>query len=220
MLIKPQQLSMLVGPAGSGKTFVAVDLACSVVFGLPWLGWQVPSGSAVYITNESGVYRQRVEAWKQSNGARLMDLFMVGAHGIDLTKCKAGDFAKFVVEYYGIPLPIDLVVIDTFNDMVGSSNLNTVEMALALDQIDTLIANTGAHVMLVCHQQKTMPRGRPLLGSAVDLILGMADRSVMVLKQAVTPEGPDAIRTFQLQPIRIDVDAKGDPISTCVVKRT
>lgn len=55
---------MLWGESNIGKSFITVDLACSVAAGVPWLDQEVEQGSVVYVANE-GVhsFKRRLRAW-------------------------------------------------------------------------------------------------------------------------------------------------------------
>jgi len=54
----------LYGPPGSGKTFVALDMALSIAIGQPWQGHIVQQGRVIYISAEgTGGLNKRVQAW-------------------------------------------------------------------------------------------------------------------------------------------------------------
>jgi biotin operon repressor len=57
-------IAMLFGPSGHGKTFVGLDLACSIATGLPWGGMETRKSHVLYITAEGGRgFGRRVLAW-------------------------------------------------------------------------------------------------------------------------------------------------------------
>lgn len=60
----------LYGQPGTGKSFIAIDLAMCVASGLPWHGHQViQQGFVLYISAEGGTgIGKRVQAWLSSNG--------------------------------------------------------------------------------------------------------------------------------------------------------
>src|SRR5690625_1015502 len=60
----------LVGGSGVGKSFIAVDMACSIASGLEWHGYEVDNpGSVVYVAAEGGGgIDKRVLAWAQKHG--------------------------------------------------------------------------------------------------------------------------------------------------------
>lgn len=61
-------LSMIFGPPGSGKSFVALDVACCVATGTPWHGMKVKQGAVIAIVGEglNGIGR-RIKAWSIQN---------------------------------------------------------------------------------------------------------------------------------------------------------
>jgi biotin operon repressor len=67
-LVKPLlelgSTAMIFGASGSGKTFCALDLACSIATGLPWAGMATKEMPVVYITAEGNrAFGRRVRAW-------------------------------------------------------------------------------------------------------------------------------------------------------------
>lgn len=78
-LIKPLlelgSTAMLFGASGSGKTFDALDMACSVATGLSWAGMRTRESPVVYITAEgNNAFGRRVSAWhKRALSVRLTD---------------------------------------------------------------------------------------------------------------------------------------------------
>src|SRR5919199_3548534 len=65
-----ESISVLFGPSGGGKTFVALDLALTVATGQDWLGTEpVEAGYVVYATSEglAGLAR-RIHAWRAAHG--------------------------------------------------------------------------------------------------------------------------------------------------------
>ena len=57
------------GASGTGKSFLALDLALHVSWNLPWLGLKTVGGQAVYIAAEGGLgIFQRIKAWHLHHG--------------------------------------------------------------------------------------------------------------------------------------------------------
>lgn len=75
-------MTVLSGQYGTFKSFVAVDWACSIATGYPWMGHETPSAQPViYVAAEgmSGI-KKRILAWERANGVKVSDdkLFIVG----------------------------------------------------------------------------------------------------------------------------------------------
>lgn len=66
--IENDSLALIYGAPGSGKSFVTVDLACSIATGTDWFGHKVKPGSVYYIAGEghNGLAR-RFKGWKESH---------------------------------------------------------------------------------------------------------------------------------------------------------
>ncbi len=63
------------GPPGSGKSFIALDIALSVASGVPWQGKATTPGLVVYISAEGTAgLGQRVQAWLLSKGLEPSDV--------------------------------------------------------------------------------------------------------------------------------------------------
>src|SRR4051812_1287674 len=71
--VLPEGVSALYGPSGSGKSFVALDIAGSIVTGKPFLGkFPVREGIVVYLQLE-GELDSRWYLWRQVNGLLLTE---------------------------------------------------------------------------------------------------------------------------------------------------
>ena len=58
-------MSLFFGDSGSGKTFLALDLACHVAAGRTWFGRRVEQRGVLYFAIEGGHgITNRIAAWK------------------------------------------------------------------------------------------------------------------------------------------------------------
>ncbi|HGO6159920.1 TPA: AAA family ATPase, partial [Burkholderia cepacia] len=58
--------SILYGDSNAGKTFFAIDIACAVARGEPWMDRRVQQGLVIYLASESPQsVRSRLQAYKQ-----------------------------------------------------------------------------------------------------------------------------------------------------------
>lgn len=65
----PTGLSMLYGPSGSFKSFIALDMAASVATGLPWLGeYSTEAQDVLYINTDTAPIKKRLLAWLLHKG--------------------------------------------------------------------------------------------------------------------------------------------------------
>src|SRR3954464_15640049 len=68
-LLEHEQISLIIGDTGCGKTFLAVNRDLHVALGWNWFGHPVERGAAIYLASEAGrsIYN-RVAAFRQHYG--------------------------------------------------------------------------------------------------------------------------------------------------------
>ena len=68
-LLQRSGLSVIYGPTGSRKTFLALDIALSIARGVPWCGRDTEVGPVLYLAAEAGrTFQNRVYAYKLHHG--------------------------------------------------------------------------------------------------------------------------------------------------------
>jgi hypothetical protein len=73
-ILQVDSLAALVGPWGSYKSFIALDLSASVATGAAWAGRQVTQGPAIYISAEgNAALGLRLKAWEIARRCPLDD---------------------------------------------------------------------------------------------------------------------------------------------------
>lgn len=184
-------LTLLYGPSGQGKSFVALDWALSVATGEPWLG-QYPvdaKGTVIYIACEgTGGLKRRIAAWmKHHLSAPLPEDIAFCLKNVDLYDAeeRAGLLAELTTTYPPVTLyhaeegewvdlirPLKLIVIDTvarvFQGDDENDNAQMSEFIRAIEEFATL---HGAAVLLVHHSAKASAkneRGGGALRGAMD----------------------------------------------------
>ncbi len=169
-------LAALYGPPGSGKSFVALDLALSIAGGVQWLGRNIAAGGALYLAAEGlGGLGQRVRAWKEARGLGGQTLgvgFVTSAVNL-LEPSAAVRIANVVETSSAVASPVQLIVIDTLaRSMIGDEN-DTGDMSRLIATIDRVRATTNATVLLVHHTRKDseLERGSSALRGGVDTLI-------------------------------------------------
>ena len=77
-LITAGAASVLYGDSNSGKTFVAIDMACSVARGVDWQGRKVEQGAVVYIAAESpGSVQGRLQEYQKYHNCTVPNFAIV-----------------------------------------------------------------------------------------------------------------------------------------------
>lgn len=142
-------LARIVGPSRGMKSFVAVDLACSVASGRAWHGHLSKQGPVVYVVGEGAAgTKQRIDAWIESAGLEIPD----GALFVLPWAVQTGgpEWSDFVA--YLAPIRPAFIVLDTQARVtVGRDENSAQDMGEAIAGWEDLREATGACVMLVHH---------------------------------------------------------------------
>lgn len=217
------QLGILFGASGSGKTFVALDIAFSVARGIAWRERRTTQGRVVIIAAEGGSgLGKRGEAYAQYHGFDLrttVDLHVITAAPNFL---EDDDISEVIAEIKNLG-PVDLVVIDTLAQVTPGANENTSEdMGRALGNINLLHEATNAMNLVVHHAGKDLSkgsRGWSGLKAAADVQIEVlrhenGEREIIIEKMK---DGEDGLRFgFKLEVIELGIDYDGDVITSCV----
>lgn len=224
------QLVVLWGAPGSGKTFLALHLACHIGAGLPWVGRRVKPGSVLYVCSESTRKRleNRVSLLRQSvPELATAKVIFVPVH-LDLLRGEE-DIVDVIAAANHVP-DIALVVVDTLAVTFGAGDENAPEdMSGYVSNMKRIKAETGAAVLIVHHSGKDESRG--MRGHSA--LIGAIDAELSIEQmEAATPEQPTRMLksgklregeshadlfAFNLEVRVLGRDQDGDPVTTCVV---
>ena len=220
-LLSTTAMTVLYGESGSGKTFVALDLACHVAAGLPWRGMDVEQGVVVYVAAEAPEsVQRRVWAWKRHHGVEHLPLVIVTS-SVDLLNGDAEAVLELIRELRERHGRIALVVIDTLaRAMTGNEN--------APEDMGRFVAACGrireaceGHVLVVHHcgkDQARGARGHSSLRAATDVELEVTNGEdggcVRVTKHR--DEAGGRSYGFRLETVELGTNSKGRVVTTCV----
>lgn len=171
-------MGFLYGAPGSGKSFVALDWALHMAYGLPnWHGDEIakrPGAGVVYIAREgSSGFKARIRAWQR--GRLLPRGVQPEFHLIrqSLSFMQEGDIKRLLrtVEKT-VAGPIDMVVVDTVSRVMPGADENLQkEMTLFVKACDALQDALGCIVLGVHHSGKQGDmRGSSVLKGAGDFV--------------------------------------------------
>lgn len=239
--------SLLVGPSGSGKSFVAADLAMDVAMGTAFLGRRVRQGLVLYQAGEGSLgLKKRLRAVRKERGipAEKNIPFVLMTSPVDLYANDA-DTVAFIkearawAEVYKVEtkLDLELIVIDTLSAATPGANENASEdVSKILARLALIAKHCNCHVMLVHHMNAagSRPRGHTSLFANIEnaievnmtdrTCVGFADdgheivRKVRVARVTKQKDDADALEwEFALKQVVLGKDMDGDPITSCVV---
>jgi hypothetical protein len=150
------------GPSGHCKSFVALDMACSMASGKDWHGLETQKNAVLYVCGEGedGI-NARIKAWQYENKhTGELDVFMTDD---PVRLLNDGYYDKLVssikalVEATGVD--IKTIVFDTMNRCFGDGDENsTKDMTMFTDACIDLRRETGMSVVVVHHTSVSNPR--------------------------------------------------------------
>lgn len=222
-VIPRAELVVLFGESGSGKSFLALDMAAAIARGVEWRGKRTKGGRVVYIAAEGGGgFRSRLQAYEQHHGVDLktMPLQVIHAAPNFLQKADALDIAKTILTIG----KADVVIVDTFAQVIPGANENAAEdIGKALTHCRGIHRATGAVVLLVHHAGKDPSKGargwsgiRAAADAEIEVLRLPMGRMVRISKQK---DGVDGLEWgFDLHIVPIGMDEDGDVIDSCVIR--
>lgn len=217
-------IGAIFGPSGSGKSFLALDMAAAVAEGCPWFGHRVMPASVVYVPLEGQAgFRLRVRAWEIKHRRKLPDDLSFVLQPFKLTDPKDVQDMAEAVRAAG---KNTVVVIDTLNAAAPDADENASSgMGLIVEAAKALQRATDGLVVMVHHTGKDNTkglRGHSSLHAALDAAIEvLRDGDRRSWRMAKAKDGADgAGLAFRLDTVDIEQDDDGDWITSCIVADT
>lgn len=162
--------TVVYGPSGAKKSFLALDWACSVATGRSWFGKQTLHQPAVYVSGEGGGgMSQRIDAWATDRAAKPTFLYTIN-YGVRLMEPYQVDYLAEDVHAVGA----GLLVVDTLaRSMAGGDENSAGDMGLVVSRLDRIRMEYGCAIVVVHHSGKdpTQERGSSALRAASDAVV-------------------------------------------------
>jgi hypothetical protein len=222
-LLQKQSLSVLYGPSGEGKSFVALDLAASIGAGTDWHGRKVQQGPVVYVVAEGGrgIVR-RIEAWTDTNDTDT-DSFFIVPEPVQMSDPKHRSALAEQIEIHG--LNPSLVVFDTFaRCFVGGDENSAGDVGKFIAGVQEVQRKVGGTAVLIVHHTgKTdleMERGSSALRAAADTMLLLRKKDGHLTLTCNKQKDGDVGEPvhLQLQEVELELDNEGERVRSCVVQ--
>lgn len=221
-LLPRADLVVLYGASGSGKTFVALDIAAAIARGLTWRGLRTKKARVLYIAAEGGGnVGKRFEAYARHHGINAADLD-IGVITAAPNLLVADDISELMASIRAAG-DVDIIIFDTYAQVTPGSNENSGEdMGLALANVRSLTEAAGATALLVHHAGKDASRGaRGWSGmrAAADAQLEVIkhENGSRELRIDKMKDGDDELSWgFKLEILEVGVDRDGDTVTSCV----
>jgi len=203
-LVLAESLSVIYGPSGVGKSFLAFDWGRSIASGRDWYGRATTKGPVLYIAAEGiGGYVNRAIAWASARNVIAHDGFHLIGEAVNLLERSQVDALLDTIRA-GEAAPA-LVVFDTLaRCIVGGDENSARDVGLAIDGADRIKRELGCTVLLIHHTGKDgeLERGSSALRAAADLMWSLKpDGSSMRLEcEKAKDIAPPAAWTLHLEP--------------------
>ena len=175
--IAEESLVTLFGAPGSGKSFVALDIAASIAIGQDWASRSVNDGFVVYVLAEgAAAFSKRITAWCNYHDMMPKRLIKLLFYGEPLDLSQRGDVDNLI--YWVTRFNPKLIVIDTLARSIGMSDENSAkDMNLVIAGVARMQARLGTAVMALHHTPKgneKTERGSGSLRGAVDTSISVS----------------------------------------------
>ena len=151
-------VARIVGPSGSFKTFVTLDIALSVCNKTNWWGYNINGGPVVYIVAEGARgFRKRARAWMLArNEMKPVSNFYVLPRPVQML-----DTEWLALTQACKDLGAALIIVDTQARVtVGVDENSATDMGRVVDRAERMRRDTGACVAIVHHTGYEGKHGR------------------------------------------------------------
>lgn len=223
-------MSVIYGDSNSGKTFLAIDLACAIARGTNWLGRRSVQGVALYLATEGPrSVQMRIKAYKKHHGINQIPMVVVTSpvnffEGGEVDSHKVVSLVQKIESELG--QKVRVVIGDTMARIAAGANENTgQDMTIVLKYADYIREHAQVHFMWIHHCGKDAAKGgrgwsgiRAAIDTEIEVVetKGQRIRSVEITKQRDI-EGKGDRYGFTLLPISIGMTQWGKVRSSCVV---
>lgn len=228
-LISKHSFTSIFGASYTGKSYVAVDIACRVATGEPFCGYPVKTpGAVVYIAGEGydGI-EKRFLAWTIKNGKTLDQLpvyisLMPAALGNDEIMKTVSDSVKEVAALHDGK--ISLIIFDTWARNFEGNENDSADTNAAVRTIDNLKNTYECAALIVHHTGKgdqTKARGSSVLYGALDFEFSVANKnSTIHMENTKMKDGtPPPILRFGFENIVVGKDEDGEDETSAVLNQ-
>ena len=200
--LERDSLGMFYGPSTVGKSFVWIDIACSIATGTDWMGNKTRKSAVIYVAGEGrNGMRRRMAAWQKHSGVSLKDAPLFLSRTSVMIN-DAGNVLDLVEEIDDIllenpGLELGAVVIDTFSRNFEGDENSSKDVYGFINNYSTLIKERyKCHAAFVHHTGHEGGRARGSAGfkQSVDqefsLEPGSAFGGPRVMKNLKMKDGP------------------------------
>lgn len=224
-LLPRHGVAAIYGEAGSGKSFLVIDLIFAIAAGhYEWFGIKVKQAPVVYVGLEgrSGISK-RIKGWEAQNDVAAPQSARFWLDNLTLLDPDQVDqLSRKIVAELGFGC---VTVIDTLNQAApGADENNSADMGRILSNAKRLAHKTQGLVILIHHLGKDKAKGLrghssliAALDAAIEVVNGAAGKSWRVTKSKDDENGIE--RDFDLRTHIVDHDEDGLEVTSCAISK-
>lgn len=218
--------AVMFGHPGSGKTFLALDIAAHVAEGKPWAGRHVEGGPVLYVVAEGLTgFKNRLSALFDDGRMKRNAPFVYVPTPVNL-QALDGDTGALIATLKHFARAVGrepaLIVLDTLSKTFGGAKENIDDMAGYVANCERIAAAFNCLTLIIHHRPRDADaqneRGHSSLrGGVVTSILvdGDETKTATTVKQK---DGPEHERVaFRLSPVPVGTNSRGKSVTTCLV---
>lgn len=211
------------GDSGTGKSFLALDMAAAIADGSSWFAHKVKQAPVVYLALEGEAgFSGRVKAWELHHKRELPPALRFILQPFNLRSPQ--DIAEIVQAVKASGGAGGLLVLDTLNRAAGGADENSSQdMGQLIEAAKALQLALGGCVLLVHHSGKDASKGlrghsslRAALDAAIEVTRIGDGREWKVDK---AKDGSDSeAHPFRLVVVEVGTHDDGEAITSCAVE--
>jgi RecA-family ATPase len=213
--------AVMYGAPGTGKSFIAIDMALCMAHDIAWHGRQTNAGAVLYIAGEGvGGLGKRVKAWKLHHGIEGNGSLKVLPVAVDMMDQESIERLLRTID--SLDTNFSCLVIDTVaRSMTGEENSAT-DMSAFIRGCDAIKHHTGCGLLAIHHAGKDASRGinsmrgSSALAGAADTVLavGKSENIVALTMEKQKDSDPMDKITFEMVSIALmnDTSVVMEPI--------
>ncbi len=228
-VIPQSSVGVMYGQSGSRKTFIAIDMCCSIASGTheeetQWNEQLVKGGNVIYIAAEgqNGI-KKRVKAWEIANNKKVENLYIYEKPILVSNKHEREDLIEAVKDIERkTGINVVLIVFDTLaRNFVGNEN-SAEDMGEFIRAVDLIKFSTSSTIMVIHHSGKDASkgyRGSSALRGASDFefqVTHNTSKNETYLKNTKQKEEAESpLFSFDFKPVELGIFCEeGEPITS------
>ncbi|APH74094.1 hypothetical protein BSQ44_24040 [Aquibium oceanicum] len=151
-LIQKRSTALMFGKSNSFKSFLAIDIGCSVSTGQPWHGGRTAQGKVLFVATEGsvGVGRLRIPTWFDYHSMSIEERENVHLFPREIRLDVVDDVSALISSMASIGT-FALVVVDIFGGSMAGSEIEDKTARAWVHGIQRILRETGAAILTVAH---------------------------------------------------------------------